>query len=211
MAGKKLSRAVRKELLAALRGRYARASKIEKGAILDEFVALSGYNRKYATRILGNAASSDPAPPTKSSYRIYDEAVRDSLIVLWEAADRICGKRLQAILPSLIESLEGHGHLQLDLDLRSKLLAISPASIDRMLKPVRKTAGSSRRRNPRRRNRHHAKVPIRTFADWHGPDPGYLEIDLVAHCGGNMAGSFIQCPISYRCCDGLGGSSPAAS
>ena len=61
-----------------------------------------------------------------------------------------------------------------------------------MLKPVRKTAGSSRRRNPRRRNRHHAKVPIRTFADWHGPDPGYLEIDLVAHCGGNMAGSFIQ-------------------
>ena len=95
MAGKKLSRAVRKELLAALRGRYVRASKIEKGAILDEFVALSGYNRKYATRILGNAASPAPAPPTKSTYRIYDEAVRESLIVLWEAADRICGKRLQ--------------------------------------------------------------------------------------------------------------------
>ena len=91
----------------------------------------------------------------------------------------------------MIESLEGHGHLQLDPDVRSKLLSISPASIDRMLKPVRKAAGS-RRRNPRRRNRHHAKVPIRTFADWHGPDPGYLEIDLVAHCGGNMAGSFIQ-------------------
>ena len=99
---------------------------------------------------------------------------------------------MQAILPSLIESLEGHGHLQLDLDLKSKLLSISPASIDRMLKPVRKTAGSSRRRNPRRRNRHHKMVPIRTFADWHGPQPGYLEIDLVAHCGGNMAGSFIQ-------------------
>ena len=94
-------------------------------------------------------------------------------------------------MPSLIESLEGHGHIQLDLELRNKLLAISPASIDRILRPVRKTAGS-RRRNPRRRNRHHAKVPIRTFADWHGPQPGYLEIDLVAHCGGNMAGSFIQ-------------------
>ena len=65
-----------------LRGRYARASKIEKGAILNEFVALSGYNRKYATRILGNAASSAPAPPTKSPYRIYDEAVKESLIVL---------------------------------------------------------------------------------------------------------------------------------
>ena len=78
MAGKSLSRAVRKELLAALRGRYARASKSEKGAILNEFVALSGYNRNYATRILGNAASPAPAPPTKSSNRIYDEAVRES-------------------------------------------------------------------------------------------------------------------------------------
>ncbi len=191
MAGKKLSRAARRELLTALRDRYARGNKIDKGAILDEFVALSGYNRKYATRLLGAASGTEPGPRARSSNRIYDEAVKESLIVLWEASDRICGKRLQAILPSLIESLEGHGHLQLDLDVRSKLLSISPASIDRMLKPVRKTAGS-RRRHPRRRSRHHAKVPIRTFADWHGPDPGYLEIDLVAHCGGNMAGSFIQ-------------------
>ena len=61
-----------------LRGRYARASKIEKGAILNEFVALSGYNGKYATRLLGNAASPDPVPPTKSTYRIYDEAVKES-------------------------------------------------------------------------------------------------------------------------------------
>ncbi len=82
MRGKKLSRAARKEILTALQDRYARSTKSDKGAILDEFVALSGYNRKYAIRILGNAASPDPAPPTKSSYRIYDEAVRDSLIVL---------------------------------------------------------------------------------------------------------------------------------
>ena len=82
MAGKKLSRAVRKELLAALRGRYVRSSKSEKGAILNEFVALSGYNRKYATRILGNAASPDPAARPMSNYRIYDEAVKESLIVL---------------------------------------------------------------------------------------------------------------------------------
>ena len=79
-----------------------------------------------------------------------------------------------------------------------------------MLKPVRKAAGSSRRRNPRRRNRHHAKVPIRTFADWHGPDPGYLEIDLVAHCGGNMAGSFIQSLSVTDVCLGLGGGGSAA-
>ena len=105
MRRKKLSRAARRELLAALRDRYARANKIGKGMILNEFVALSGYNRKYATRILGNAASSAPAPRSKSANRIYDAAVKESLIVLWEASDRICSKRLQAILPSLIDAL----------------------------------------------------------------------------------------------------------
>ena len=196
MRRKSLSRAARRELLTALRDRYVRSAKIDKGAILNEFVTLTGYNRSYATRLLGAASLTGPGPRARSSNRIYDEAVKESLIVLWEAADRICGKRLQAILPSLIESLEGHGHLQLDPDVRSKLLAISPASIDRMLKPVRKTAGSSRPRNPR----HHKMVPTRTFADWHGPKPGYLEIDLLAHCGGNMAG-----PSSgNRRCLGLG-------
>ncbi len=82
-----------------------------------EFVTLTGYNRSYATRLLGAASLTAPGPRALSSNRIYDEAVKESLIVLWEAADRICGKRLQATLPSLIESLEGHGHLQLDLDL----------------------------------------------------------------------------------------------
>ena len=191
MRKKKLSRTARRELLAALRSRYRRAAKLDKGKVLDEFVSLTGYNRSYATRLLGESSDAATNRKVRSANRIYGEAVKESLIVLWEASDRICSKRLQAILPNLIESLEGHGHLQLDPDLKSKLLTISPASIDRKLKPVRKTAGS-RRRNPHRRNRHHAKVPIRTFADWHGPDPGYLEIDLVAHCGGNMAGSFIQ-------------------
>ena len=77
-----MSRAARKELLAALRGRYARASKSEKGAILNEFVALSGYNRKYATRMLGAASGTEQGPRARSSYRIYDEAVKESLIVL---------------------------------------------------------------------------------------------------------------------------------
>ena len=190
MKRKKLSRKARRELLAAVAGRYARASKSDKGAILDEFVALTGYNRSYATRLLG-LPQCPPSDRRRSPNRIYDEAVKESLIVLWEASDRICSKRLKAILPNLIASLEDHGHLELDPGVRSKLLTISPSSIDRVLGPVRKRAGS-RRRRPRRRNRHHKQVPIRTFADWDGPEPGFLEIDLVAHCGGNMAGNFIQ-------------------
>ena len=99
MRRKSLSRAARQDLLVALRSRYARANKIDKGVILNEFVALSGCNRNYATRILGNAASSAPAPRPKSANRIYDEAVKESLIVLWEASDRICFKAPQINSP----------------------------------------------------------------------------------------------------------------
>ena len=172
-------------------GRYRRSDKLDKGKILDEFVSLTGYNRSYATRLLGSESIAEVDPRDRSSRLVYDAAAKESLIVLWEASDRICSKRLKEILPSLIDSLERHGHLRLDPNVRNKLLAISPASIGRALRPVRKKAGGQRR-GPRRRNRHQIAVPIRTFADWHGPEPGYLEIDLVAHCGGNMSGSFIQ-------------------
>ena len=80
------------------------------------------------------------APPTLPR-RIYSEAVREALIVLWEAADRICGKRLKAILPGLISAMERNGHLAVDPIVRQHLLAVSPTTIDRLLAPIRGTAG----------------------------------------------------------------------
>jgi hypothetical protein len=71
----------------------------------------------------------------------YSETVRSALVVLWEAADRICGKRLKAILPGLISAMERHGHLMLDPDVRQLLLAANPATIDRLLAPIRGAAG----------------------------------------------------------------------
>ncbi len=101
------------------------------------------------------------------------------MIVIWEAADRICGKRLKAALPYLVASMERHGHLDLDPEVRPRLMAASAATLDRLLKPIRPTAGSRRRR---RRGRPMGKrVPVRTYNDWNGPPPGFLEIDLVAH------------------------------
>ena len=82
MRRKSLSRAARRELLTALRDRYVRSTKIDKGAILDEFVALTGYNRSYATRLLGATSGTELGPHARSSNRIYDEAVKESLIVL---------------------------------------------------------------------------------------------------------------------------------
>ena len=122
--------------------------------------------------------------------RIYDEAVRQALIVVWEAADRICGKRLKAALPSMVESLERHGHLDLDPDVRERLFSASAATIDRLLRPVRERARG--RRRLRRRRKMGSRVPVRTFTDWNEPGPGYLEIDLVAHGGGIVTGAFIH-------------------
>lgn len=110
--------------------------------------------------------------------------------MIWEAADRICGERLKAAMPHLVESMERHGHLDLDPEVRGRLLSTSAATLDRLLKPIRPTAGSRRRR---RRGRSMGKrVSVRTYNDWNGPPPGFLETDLVAHCGGSVSGSFIH-------------------
>lgn len=182
-----ISRQARQELLNAIKGRYAAASTDDKARILDEFVALTGYHRKHAIRLL-NSASSKPGTPASPS-RVYDEAVREALGVLWEASDRICGKRLKALLPALIVSLERHGHLALDDSVRQRVLAVSAATIDRLLEPRRKAAG--RRRRGAQRPKIAKAIPVRTFSDWCEPEPGFTEIDLVAHCGDRLEGSFV--------------------
>ena len=135
-----------------------------------------------------------------STRRIYDEAVREAVIVIWEAADRICGKRLKAALSHLVDSMERHGHLALDPEVRDRLLAASAATLDRLLKPIRPTAGTRRRR--RRRQAMGKRIPVRTYNGWNGPPPGFLEIDLVAHCGGPLSGSFIHSLVATDICTG---------
>jgi hypothetical protein len=110
--------------------------------------------------------------------------------VVWEAADRICGKRLKAILPEFVEALERHRRLNPDPEVRMRLLAVSAATIDRLLRPIRSQARPRKKR--RRSPEASKKVPVRTFADWNEPPPGYFEIDMVVHCGGSMSGSFIH-------------------
>lgn len=188
--GRRISMATRRELLSALRQRYAGTSRREKSRILDEFVAVTGYHRKHALRLL-NQADAPAGMPRRVGRRIYNEAVRAALVIVWETADRICGKRLKAALPSLVESMERHGHLCLDEEVRRHLLAASASTIDRLLAPIREEAGQRRRRGGASSSIR-KQVPVRTFGDWGDPIPGYFEGDLVAHCGGSMAGSFVH-------------------
>ena len=85
--------------------------RAEKTRILDEFVAITGFHRKHAMRLLRCGATTRRSE-AKATRRLYDEAVREAIVVLWEASDRICGKRLKALMPTLVEAMERHGHLK---------------------------------------------------------------------------------------------------
>lgn len=152
---------------------------------------MTQYHRKYALRLLGQDPDRTGEKQPKLGRRIYQEAVQEALMLLWEASDRLCGKRLKPLLPVLVEAMEQHGHLQLDPVVRAQVLTVSAATIDRLLCPVREpTPGTQRRRGVATALR--KSIPVRTFADWQDPAPGYREADLVAHCGGSMAGSLVH-------------------
>ncbi|TKA93905.1 hypothetical protein FAZ78_25315 [Cereibacter changlensis] len=110
---RQVSMATRDELLVALTTRYGKAGRSDKTRILAEFVALTGYHRKHAARLLRGGGKDDRSAP-RPRRRLYDDAVREALILLWEASDRICGKRLKPLIPMLVAAMERHGHLALD-------------------------------------------------------------------------------------------------
>ena len=190
--GQKITGSTRRELITHLKDRYQKSGKREKGLILDEFIKLTKCHRKHAIRLLGGDLSPSANSSAPVSRKIYDEAVREALTAIWEAADRICGKRLQAVMPDFVDSLQRHGHLSLDPELERKLLTISAASIDRLLSPVRQKARG--RSKYRRNHKPYVKdgIPVRTFSDWKEPTPGYFEIDFVVHNGGIASGSCVH-------------------
>lgn len=141
---KPVSLKTRRELSAAIGERYRVADRQSKKTILDEFVNVTGYHRKHAIRMMhGKQGEAEEKAVGK---RIHLAAVDEALIVLWEAADRICGKRLKALLPTLVEAMERHGHLCLDETIRERLLSLSAATIDRRLQQVRMQAFGVRRK-----------------------------------------------------------------
>lgn len=180
----------REELVRAIGRRYAVGTRAEKTRILDEFVAVTDLHRKHAMKLLRQDEVVDHRRRGRER-RQYGDAVRTALVMIWEASDRICGKRLRSLIPVLVESMERHGHLDLEPAVRDRLLSMSAATIDRALREVKATGGRNRRRGAgmtalKRR------VPIRTFTDWNDPPPGYFEADLVAHSGPLARGSFVQ-------------------
>ena len=185
--GSSMSFRGKRELLVQVAPRYSSARHGQRSAILDEFVAVTGYDRKYANRLLLGPIR-PPAPIRRPRAAHYGLDVQAALSVVWSAANGICAKRLVPFLPELIPTLERHGHLVVTDTVRAQLLALSPATVDRLLRPLRQPHGLSTTK-PGRLLKH--QIPIRTFAEWTDVKPGFLEGDLVAHCGGTTDGAFL--------------------
>jgi hypothetical protein len=124
--------------------------------------------------------------------RRYGATTEDALTALWEASDRVCGKRLKVMIPILLSALEQHGRLKLGQADRDRVLAIGAATIDRLLGDAKLAASGGRRRWVGFYSAIRREVPIRTFDDWDSTPPDFCEVDMVAHGGTSAAGSFIQ-------------------
>jgi hypothetical protein len=181
----------KRELLLQTRGRYREAGRKQRSVILGEFVAATGSARKYAIRLLASTEMAPPAPITRPRERRYGPAVQRALEVSWEAANRICSKSLVPFLPELVENLERNGHLATTEEVRAQLLALSPATADRLLQPMKERDRPRGIPTTRPSALLKRQIPIRTFADWDDARPGFLEADLVAHCGGSAEGAFL--------------------
>ncbi len=181
----------KRELLLQVSTRYQTASHQQKSIILDEFIAATGYARKYAIRLLSRPTPPPVAAITRPRARRYGPAVQEALRVSWAAANGICGKRLVPFLPELVASLERHGHLQLTDEVRAQLLTLSPATADRLLRPARTAQAPRCLATTKPGALLKRQIPIRTFAGWDEAQPGFVEADLVAHCGQRAEGTFL--------------------
>ena len=171
--------------LARLQARYSKASKKERSAILDEFVKTTGYNRKYAIALLGGKCKRVKGPIRRPRRAQYGVEEAQALMVLWELFDGIYSKRLRAAMDVEMPRLYSNGVLQMSPECYEKLLRVSPATIDRLLKGRRPQVGKSRgftKPGTLLKDR----IPIRTWADWDEDRPGFCEMDLVDHSGGRI-------------------------
>jgi hypothetical protein len=182
----------KRELLAQVAPRYREAGHEQKRVILNEFIAATGYARKYAIRLLSLPVISSSGFIRRSRPRQYGKEVQEALHTAWAAANYIGSKRLAPFLVELVPALEQHGHLKLTEEARGQLICISHATIDRILRPVRVGEAPRGISTTKRGTLLKHQVPVRTFADWNEIQPGFLEADLVAHCGRSVEGAFLH-------------------
>lgn len=191
----------RKSITREVSQRYKKASKRERGRMLDEFCALTGYNRSYAAGVLRKGPSpkkarKTPIRPARAARQgrkpVYTAEVRKALVKVWAVLDCPCGKRLAAAMPETVAVLEKFGEMRLGGGVREKLLAVSASTADRLLASEKKKLALKSRSKTRPGSLLKHQIPVRTFSEWDDARVGFLEIDLVGHDGGNTGGDYCQ-------------------
>jgi hypothetical protein len=178
------------EYAEAVRLRYGRAARKAKTEILNEFVATTRMHRKSVIRLL-NGKHRSIGKEKRGRPRLYGHEAMGALRLAWEASDCLCSKRLQPFLPELVSILKRCSELMVTEEVEAQLCRMSPSTIDRVL---RRWRGSTKRRGlstTRPGTLLKDSIPIRTFSDWNENRPGFLEADLVAHCGESTEGFYL--------------------
>jgi hypothetical protein len=184
-----MSKHSKRELVEVVHPRYLKATKAVKQQIMDEFIAATGYHRKYANRLLKHGLK--PRGYKRSGRRkVYQGEVVKVLEQIWEICGRICSKRLHPFLPEIVTVLERNGEIQTTQEIKHLLLRMSRSSIDRCLQKARfeKHKGLSTTKPGTLLKK---AIPVRTWHDWDENLAGFLEMDLVAHCGSSAEGQFL--------------------
>jgi hypothetical protein len=189
----RVQRASRYDLVRALAPRYVHVGKAEKGQILYQVCQLTGYTRKNAVTLLKHPPPDEPfIKRTRHRSLSYGPAEVELLQFCWLVTDGICAKRLAPFLPELLRRLRRWYQLrQIPAEVQARVARMSAATVDRALRPYRmqqKRRGVSTTKPGTLLKR---QIAIRTFADWTDARPGFLEMDLVAHCGWSGAGQFL--------------------
>lgn len=171
--------------------RYCRAKKAVKQKILDEFCAVCGYHRKYAITLLKKAVRIKKKTSKKVGRKpqYQDEVFLKALQRIWHAVDLVCSTRLKAAIPLWLPSYSQH-YGTLSLEVKQKLLRISIASIDRVLRPLRDNLELKKHCQTKPGTLLKKQVPYKLEVPWDPKMPGFVEADTVAHCGGNISGDY---------------------
>jgi len=178
----------RREYAAVLRAQYTLADKRERGRILDEYCRTTRCHRKSAIRCLGRVPAGAGRRPGRPAR--FGRECLPILERLWRASDYLSGKLLAAVVPTLLAALETHHGLVVAPPVRTALLAASPATLDRLLRPLRRRRPRPPRRVAPALSAVRRQVPVRTWREWHDAAPGALQGDLVLHCGEASAGFY---------------------
>lgn len=185
-----MSRLSKRELLEVTRPRYLKARKLEKKVMLDEFIAATAYHRKYAIRLLKQGRPRSIGK-RHGLAKVYQGEVVVALEQIWEVCGRICSKRLHPFLPEMVKVLERWGELQLTAETKALLFQMSRSTVDRCLAPARFRHPHSRT-TTKPGSLLKKAIPVRTYTPWDEEQPGFLEVDLVAHCGETTEGQYLN-------------------